>query len=113
MELTTYTVLVKWLKKTKLRDGSHSVGLTGEGTFYYRGFPLGFIRDNLVILKWPATTENKQSGMWAQEEELLLADPKFFQKLRKAFRGAMTMINGVALTNKKKMARRQQARTKP
>jgi hypothetical protein len=106
MELTFPVILAKWLKKAKLRDGSHSVGLTGEGTFFYRGFPLGFVRENSVILKWPATTE-KSSGMWSQEEELQLADPKFFQKMRKAFRGAMTMINAVAVNTKKTAARRR------
>lgn len=109
-ELTFPILLAKWLKKAKLRDGSHSIGLTGEGTFFYRGFPLGFIRDNYIVLKWPATTE-KSSGMWAQEENLLLADPKFFQKLRKAFRGAMNKINAVAIDAKKAaVARRPQTK---
>lgn len=113
-ELTFYTVLAKWLKKAKLRDGSRSVGLTGDGTFYYRGFPLGFVREDRVILKYPASLK-KPGNMWGPEEELLIADPKFFQKLRKSFRDAMTIINGVSINTSVGVARAKlsRPRTKP
>lgn len=93
--LDFYTVLAKWLKKAKLRDGSHSVGLFFEQpmTFYYRGFPLGFVEADRIHLKYPATLKENGWPSLLEKEYLLAADPKFFIKLRKVFRKAMTEIN--------------------
>lgn len=90
--LDFYTVLAKWLKKAKLRDGSHNVGLIADG-FYYRGFPLGYIEDGRIHLKYPATLKENGWPSLLEKEYVLAADPKFFTKLRKAFRKAMTEIN--------------------
>ena len=97
-QLDFHTALAKWLKKAKLRDGSHSVGLTAEGTFFYRGFPLGFIakKELAVLLKWPATLKDK-SYPFGEEEVIPISDPKCFEKLRNALRTAMTAINKVSI----------------
>jgi hypothetical protein len=91
--LTFPVIMAKWLKKAKLRDGTNEVGLYGD-TFYYRGFSIGVMEfanaKHIIKLEWPATSKNP----WAAPEKLDLADPKFFIKLRKAFRTAMTTIDG-------------------
>jgi hypothetical protein len=93
------TVLAKWLKKAKLRDGRHSVGLFCTTTFYYRGFPLGVIEDDRVRLKYPATLKAEGWPSLLEKEYILAADPKFFIKLRKALRVAMTAINAVSIAH--------------
>ena len=104
-QLDFYTALAKWLKKAKLRDGSHSVGFTAEGTFYYRGFPLGFMEEKQVVLKWPATLLENSGHLafvpYEKCETVSILDPQFFQKLRKAFRKAMTAINAVSIDMKR------------
>ena len=95
--LDLYTALHKWLKKAKLRDGSHSVALMGEGTFYYRGFPLGHMHEKGVQLKYPALVNKDDNHRFGSVDDILAADPKFFIKLRKAFRNAMTIINSVSI----------------
>lgn len=94
--LTIHTILAKWLKKTKLRDGSHNVVMSGDSTFYYRGFILGFAKEDRVLLKWPATLDHN-ANPWGPQQEILLADPNFFKSLRKVFRTAMTDINKIAV----------------
>lgn len=106
-ELDFPTIMHKWLKKAKLRDGSHSLGLTAEGTFWYRGFSFGYMKENSVQMIWPATT--KPHSFTNAAEEWFLADPRFFQKLRKGFRIGMTTVNGVSIKN---LHQEQQARTK-
>ena len=111
-EPTLYDLLKKWLKTAKLRDGSHKVGFTADGSFFYRGFSLAWIVEDVnhsygVRLKWPARVHNKSP--WALED-LSMADPRFFQDLRKALRSGMTTINEVAINPDKVL--RQIARAK-
>jgi hypothetical protein len=103
MILDFNTVLAKWLKKAKLRDGSHSVGLhfAQPMAFYYRGFPLGYVEDDRIRLKYPATLVENSWPSLLEKEYLLAADPKFFIKLRRVLRRAMTAINGVSIDTSK------------
>lgn len=104
--LDIHTILYKWLKKAKLRDGSHSVAFTSEGSFFYRGHILGYMKEDRVKMIWPATT--KPDSFLNAEEDVLLADPKFFTTLRKGLRNAMTTINKVTV----KFNRQQHTGTK-
>ena len=96
MALTIHNILAKWLKKAKLRNGSHSVVMSSDSTFYYRGFLFGFAKEDRILLRWPASLDPKK-GPWGPEQEILLADPDCFKKLHKAFRNAMTDVTKVAI----------------
>lgn len=95
--LDLHTALYKWLKKAKLRFSQHNVSLNNTGTFFYRGFNIGDVCSDRVRLTWPARLNGDANNPWVDKTEILVADPKFFEKLKKAFKIAMTDINKVAI----------------